>query len=442
MAERRVLMIAYHFPPLKGSSGILRTLHFVRDLPRFGWQPAVLSAHPRAYEACSEELLAEVPAQVPVSRAFALDARRHLSLWRRYPGWLARPDRWTSWLLGAIPRGWLLIRRLRPAVLWSTYPIPSAHLIGYWLARLSGLPWVADFRDPMAHDGYPEDAPTWQSFLRTEQRVFARADLAVFATPGAAALYRARYPAAAARIHVVENGYDEASFADLGQPEPTPLLAGKRVLLHSGIVYPAWRNPEALFAALHSLLDSQPELAQRCVLRFRAPVHDAFIATLRARYGLQEQVEILPALPYRAALAEMLRADGLLLLQSADCNAQIPAKFYEYLRAGRPICALTDPAGDTASAMRAAGLPYIAALDDAAQIAITLQDFLRSMDAGTAPVAKPEVISAAARSERARELAQLLDGLHQRAAKPNSKTSIAATRGKEKESHELADLSD
>jgi hypothetical protein len=29
----RVLMVAYHFPPLAGSSGIQRTLRFVRHLP-------------------------------------------------------------------------------------------------------------------------------------------------------------------------------------------------------------------------------------------------------------------------------------------------------------------------------------------------------------------------------------------------------------------------
>ena len=47
---KRVLMIAFHFPPLAGSSGIQRTLRFARHLPQFGWEPLVLTAHPRAYE--------------------------------------------------------------------------------------------------------------------------------------------------------------------------------------------------------------------------------------------------------------------------------------------------------------------------------------------------------------------------------------------------------
>jgi len=45
---KRVLMIAFHFPPLAGSSGIQRTLRFVQHLPALGWQPLVLSAKPMA----------------------------------------------------------------------------------------------------------------------------------------------------------------------------------------------------------------------------------------------------------------------------------------------------------------------------------------------------------------------------------------------------------
>ena len=39
----KVLMIAYHFPPMGESSGALRTLKFAKYLPDFGWQPVVMS---------------------------------------------------------------------------------------------------------------------------------------------------------------------------------------------------------------------------------------------------------------------------------------------------------------------------------------------------------------------------------------------------------------
>ena len=90
---KRVLMVAYHFPPLAGSSGIQRTLRFVQQLPAHGWQPLVLGAHPRAFERSSDDLDGDVPSGTVVRRAFALDAARHLSLGGRYPAALARPCR-------------------------------------------------------------------------------------------------------------------------------------------------------------------------------------------------------------------------------------------------------------------------------------------------------------------------------------------------------------
>ncbi|MBC7705319.1 MAG: glycosyltransferase, partial [Rhodoferax sp.] len=150
LPDRKVLLIAYHFPPLAGSSGIQRTLRFVQHLPAFGWQPLVLSAQPRAYLRTSGDLGADVPAGTVVRRAFALDTARHLALHGRYIGAMARPDRWVSWKFDAVRQGLRMIREFRPDVIWSTYPIATAHLIGAELHRRSGIPWVADFRDPMA----------------------------------------------------------------------------------------------------------------------------------------------------------------------------------------------------------------------------------------------------------------------------------------------------
>src|SRR5215470_2462779 len=131
--SNRVLMIAYHFPPLRGSSGIQRTLRFVQYLPERGWQPYVLAPHARAYGAVGDDLMQELPSGLVVERAFALDAARHLAIRGRYLGGLAIPDRYVYWVLGAVPAGLGLIRRYRPKVLWSTYPIATAHLIGYLL---------------------------------------------------------------------------------------------------------------------------------------------------------------------------------------------------------------------------------------------------------------------------------------------------------------------
>lgn len=402
---KRVLMIAYHFPPLAGSSGIQRTLYFVRHLPAFGWIPIVLTAHPRAYVQVSDDPADAEPAGLEVIRAQAWDTARHLSIHQRYPSFLALPDRWTSWWLGAVPTGLAAIRRHRPDVLWSTYPIATAHRIAYTLAKCSGLPWIADFRDPMAQKDYPIDPAQWRSFLRVEKAAVAQARLSTFTTEGAVALYQQRYPQYAARLRVIENGYDDdLPMSDLAAP---PLNPGKLTLLHSGIVYPSERDPTHLMQALANLKRQWSDGFSRLVIRFRAPVHEALLHKLARRFGVSETVEILPPLNYSEALAEMCLADGLLLLQASNCNQQIPAKFYEYLACRRPLLALTDPAGDTAQAVRAAGVDALAPLDSPTAIVALLIRFIADPTAISMPTA--EAIAGASRRSRTEQLAALLE---------------------------------
>lgn len=411
---RRVLMVSFQFPPMAGTSGVQRALRFAQQLPALGWSPSILTAHPRVHAHTGDDLVGEIPAGLPVRRAFALDAARHLAVAGRYPGVLARPDRWHSWLLGAVPAGLKLIRETRPDAIWSTYPIPTAHLIGYWLSRLSGLPWVADFRDPMAHDGYPADPVLWRSFAAVERKVFAQAARFTFTTPGAARLYAKRFPAAAERIRVIENGYSEDAFqqaerAAASTARDAAATAAPRVLLHSGVVYPDWRSPVRLFEALAAAKAAGRVDATRLRLRFRATAHDDFVRDLAARHGVADLVELAPTLPYADALAEMLRADGLLLLQSNDCNDQIPAKAYEYLRARRPVLTLADPAGDTAQLMRRAELPHGAALEDGPGVAAALDRFLDDLFHDRAALPAPRAVAAASRESRTGELARVLD---------------------------------
>lgn len=191
---KRVLMIAYHFPPLAGSSGIQRTLRFAKYLPDFGWQPLVLTTTTNAYARTSDDQLKDVPQNCIVVRAPALDAAKSLSIRGRYLAITARPDRWISWWPSAVLYGIQMIFRYKPDVIWSTYPIATAHLIGHTLHRFFGIPWIADFRDPMTQDGDPSDPRLWESFKRVENMVFSRATKCTFTTPGAACFYDHQYP--------------------------------------------------------------------------------------------------------------------------------------------------------------------------------------------------------------------------------------------------------
>ncbi|WP_229474667.1 glycosyltransferase [Pseudoduganella lurida] len=411
MPPQRVLMVAYHYPPMRGSSGIQRTLKFSQYLPQHGWQPLVLSAHPRAYANSGADQLAEIPPEAVVHRAFALDTSRHLSLRGRYAGWLALPDRWVTWCLGAIPAGLRMIRRHRPQVLWTTYPIASANLVGLALHRLTGLPWIADLRDPMTDVDYPADPLTRRVYRWIEVQTLRHCTLAVCTTPGAIATYTRRFPGIpASRFALIENGYDEENFANAAGLRTPAASAGQPfTLVHSGIIYPSERDPVPLFAALATLKAAGSVTAARLRVVLRATAHDDYLRGLISQYGIGDIVGLAPHIAYREALAEMLATDGLLILQASNCNHQIPAKLYEYLRARRPVLALTDPAGDTAAALRHAGIDTIGPLDDSAGIASALLHFLALAEAGRAPLASDAAVAANSRRARTAELARLLD---------------------------------
>lgn len=406
---RRVLMVAFHFPPCSGGSGIQRTLRFAQHLPAFGWQPLILTAQPRVYESRSDDLLKTLPDSLVVHRAFALNAARDLAFKGRYMAATARPDRWVSWRFDAVRQGMRMIKAYRPALIWSTYPIATAHMIGAELSERSGVPWVADFRDPMAQQGYPADPTTWRQFKTIEERAVTRAVASTFTTPGALRTYRRRYPDCANRLSLLENGYDEESFALAGQAQAhgEPLNQGGVTLLHSGVVYPEERDPGALFAALRVLREDSTLPPFK--IRFRAAVHDQLLRNLAREYQVEQQVEVLHPVPYVDALSEMMRADGLLVLQAANCNEQIPAKVYEYLRARRPILALTDLAGDTAGMLKAAGVEWVAPLDDISEIAASLGAAVRALANGYEPLANEMAVISASRQARTETLARMFD---------------------------------
>ncbi len=410
--NRRVLLIAYHYPPVKVSSGIQRTLKFSAYLRENGWEPMVLTISPRAYEQVSDEQMAEIPSGMVMERAFGLDTARHLSIGDRYPGWLAQPDRWVSWLPAAVWRGMAMIRRYRPSVIMSTYPIATAHLIGLSLKRLSGLPWIADFRDSMTEPGYPRDPATWRIHRRLEQAIIRRCDRAVFTTEGTLQMYADRYPEkSASNWSVIENGFDDENFRDaesgfesspLGQPD-------QLTLIHSGVLYPQERDPKPFFAALRKLKDAGKISAAQLQVVLRATGSDDLYLSLLNDFGLRDIVKLAPTVTYRDALREMLRADGLLLFQAGMCNHQIPAKLYEYLRAGRPIFTLTDPKGNTASSLRAANALDIVDITDIDDIAAGLQRFIERLKQGVSQGVPREIANLHSRRSRTRELAMLLD---------------------------------
>jgi glycosyltransferase involved in cell wall biosynthesis len=287
-------------------------------------------------------------------------------------------------------------------------------MIGATLARTTRLPWIADFRDPMVEylpgtgEAFPSDPNVRSARLRIEERTARLASRLVFCTNSARGIVAERYSSLAAEnLEVIPNGYEEQAFRAAERLVSPSAATTRRVLLHSGTIYPgADRDPTALMQAISTLCINGTLNPDNFELRLRDPSNQQHFQKLAEDFGIARVVTILGPLPYKEALAEMLSADGLLLLQGYTSNPAIPAKLYEYLRARRPILALVHPDGETATLLRTLGLKAMARLDDADAIGGLLTDW--SADA-THELPSNEVVAEFSRELLTARLAGLFD---------------------------------
>lgn len=366
----------------------------------------------KAYENWSVDQLAFIPDNVQVIRAFARDVSRHFSWRGKYLMRMALPDNWQSWIVGGVISGLIAIIRDKPDVIVSTYPIASAHIIAYFLHKLTGVPWVSDLRDPMAQAGYPSEPARKRMFEWIEARIIRHSSFAIVTAPGAKELYRQRFPDTSDDFwQVIPNGYDEEIFSQVEaamSDEPDGTVNAPYILLHSGVIYPYERDPSQLFAALSELKEEGHSIEQ-LQLRLRATGNEELYQQQIDQLDIAELVKLEPPIPYKQALEEMLGVDGLLLLQADNCNYQIPAKAYEYIRARKPVLALTPVEGDTGQLLAAAGVADICPLDDKQQIKAALLRFLGKLnDAAYVPLSQ-QSISQYSRQSQAVEFQSVLE---------------------------------
>lgn len=408
MARRKILLIAYHFPPFKGSTGTSRTLAFSRYLRDNGWEVCVLTIRTTAYEDASSENEGLIPPHVRVERAWGLDTRRSLSIAGRYSMMLALPDRWQSWILGGFFKGSQIIRSWSPDVIMSTYPIPSAHVIAYLLQRRFHLPWVAEFRDPMLQPNYPSSATERWAFSKVENLVFNNARRIIVTTDNCKRMYMRRFPDwDYAGIEIISNGYDPATFPDA----PTVLSDtpnDRLVLLHSGLLYSHERDPTEFFNAVRSLLDRGFLVENNVEFRFRASGNDEGYEETVTKLGIQNYVSFLPRIPYLRAVEEMRSVDALMVFQADNCNDQIPAKIYEYFYSQKPVLAFTDPEGETGKLLNSLGICSVARLDNRAEIEAQIMTFVNQLREETAFVVPMDVATHFSRESLTADLSRVL----------------------------------
>jgi glycosyltransferase involved in cell wall biosynthesis len=404
-ARRRLLMISLHYPPANTPGG-LRASKLAKHLAPHGWDTTVLTAPPRLPASADPAPPGELPVAQRVHTAAAWDVKELFAWLGRYPGFLAVPDRWLSWLPFALRQARRILRREPVHALFSTSPVPTSHLIALAIRATTPLPWIAELRDPWVT---PQRRGGVEA--RLERAVMQRADGIVSTTDELAARLAARYGAAvAAKIRVIPNGYDEDDFRDL----PVALPDGRFRLTHAGHLYGDLRHPGALLHALRRGLDAGvlPTDTRLDFLGTEAAQASPDLPREIARLRLADHVGFAARVAHRQALIAMQTSAVLVVLQSGASATQVPSKCFEYLRSRRPVLALTPAASATARVLRGFAGVQVVEPDDVAGIAAALALLHKQWSDGMVTVERcPGDLARYERRRAAADLAALLDAL-------------------------------
>ena len=406
---RAALLVAYFYPPAAGG-GVYRTLGFVRHLEAHGFRPVVLTGAADPAEADDPGLLEGLEGVETVRAGAAVPARRlggrvRRSGWRMALAWLGTrlmvPDTYAPWRGPAVRAGRERLERGDVRVLYSTSPPDTDHRVALQLHQASGLPWVADFRDPWVGLGYwrPLTPLHRAAHLRQLREVLRGADAVVAATDGTRAWLERAAPGCARRIEVIPNGYEEDEWQGV-----EPRRFEHFTVLHAGRLS-ADRTLEPFLAGLERFLAADPSRRGRVRVLQLGP-HDAREAWRVRRRRLEDVVAFEGHVPHRAALAMEAGAHVLLLVKHRGERFRelIPGKLYEYLAAGRPVLAVV-PEGPAAELVRSLGCGWVAPPDSPAQVAEVLE---RAWRGEGPPRHRPEERALFTRRALAGRLAALL----------------------------------
>lgn len=344
-------VFAYHFPPAS-ESGAARPGRLVRYLPEHGVRCrvtacAVAGADPDANVAYLSEKDAHGPWRAALSLARAL--QRVAPYNERLP-----------WLPAALEHAFRAHRSEPASAVLSTYPPLAAHLAGFIFSLRWGVPWIADFRDPLA--GNPFRNRRWAAgYDACLEKLIVRRAAAVLVTNDAAAeILRRRYPRSAGKIHVLWNGYDPAA------PPLVPCPAiGPRRIVHAGTLYGP-RRPCGLLRALALLQAGHCLDLSRWRVEFVGPhEEDTFVPCAAELEQLRRAgiLEIRSGRRPRQELEEAMCAASILVvldLTGESSSVQVPAKLFDSIRSGLPLLVWSPPGSPTRKVLERSGIAYLA----------------------------------------------------------------------------------
>jgi len=402
---KKVLMICYYFPPIV-TSGVTRSVEFSKLLPRYGWEPLVLTVKHSKDPWVQADLAAE-PEGIRVERTFewnlagvvdflhgcwcrvgrflGMSPRRNL--FREY---LCIPDSQIAWF-STIPA-----RKLAYEcdLIYASCTPFSSSVSGAIVKRLTGRPLVIDFRDPWSLNPHMRPGRMRRAIIRRlEGFVLDTCDALIVNSDSVAQVYASAYPNHRGKILAIPNGYDLLTPVDKGA------CGDDFQIMHVGSFFGS-RNPDELLECLAEINRNDIVFVQ---------VGGGFDSY--DRFKDRVRIRIVPPLSRESALRLMREASLLYLKQAASHYLAIAAKTYEYLATGLPILAEV-PAGDNAELVRRyASAGYVVTSSQRVDLRHAVEKAYEERSR-TRVAIHPEFATKFSREELAGQLATLFDRLN------------------------------
>ncbi|HKQ79269.1 MAG TPA: glycosyltransferase [Blastocatellia bacterium] len=451
LAPQRLLYIAYQFAPSL-EMGARSCVQIARHLPAYGWSPVVLTIDEKYVEGQYLGRIDEVaqlglPDEVVRTRllphpfdlyrwlkasrsgnsqrgrenrgdatSIEVDAplRAKNRLRRFLISTLSIPDLCTGWIFPAVIAGLKAARRSGAQQLFSSGPFWSNHLVGFALSYLTGLPWTAHFRDPWVAGAPEKPASAISAKINEwlERIIVTRASAVISVTEEHSDTFRSVYPfLSPGKFITVPNGYDSDEWENL----PADIQADEKskekfLITYAGTFY-IERDPQPLFRAIKSLIDDGEigrDQIQVDLIGWCDTSEGRSVREMADECGVCDCINILGPRSRPETLYRMSQAN-LLLLLAERFVIQIPGKTYEYLRAGRPILALTSK-GALANFLRRIGGGWVVDPKDDAGIVSALKESVRQWKQGRqGRVADQSLVAGFDRRVLAGQLTKLFD---------------------------------
>lgn len=426
----RVVIVTYYWPP-SGGAGVQRWLKMAKCMAEEGIvEPIIFTPSNPDPPLRDESLLGDVPEGMQVVTYRSIEPSRALRkflgkdrggmettsaakgkrmglaaramLWVR--GNIFIPDARRFGVRSGVQRLRAWIRENGADAIITTGPPHTMHLIGLKVHRATGLPWIADFRDPWVDFPYLHYLPLTRRARRRhaalERRVVTGADRVLVVSPTMQRNFETTYGRS---IDLIYNGYDRDDFSSLPPHVPSQPFT----ILHCGEMKDD-QNPHALWSAIAELHREgrispdtlRVQLIGRTAAGVRAEVEAAGIASYVSPLPPVAHVDLPPRL--RAASALLLSINRV-----PSAKGIITGKLFEYLAAERPILAFGPPDGDTAALIRSVQAGELFDHNDTASVKKTLSAWMKA-EAQGALYGSNEGRERYSRQQEAREVCRLL----------------------------------